>query len=106
MIIPILQRKILRQRLSDMAKVLEDRKRHRPSCGLNQSESKAFVIIAASLGHQLSGGMECGTFQRASLREGFSWYAFLGGSICYGSQAKCGFFLLSARWVNRDVFFP
>lgn len=50
MVIPILLRKKLRQRLSDMAKVLEDRRRHRPSCGLNQSESKVFVIIAASWG--------------------------------------------------------
>ena len=82
MIIPILQRKKLRQRL---AWPRSYRRRHRPSCGLNQSESKAFVIIAASLGHQLSGEMEYGTFQRASLREGFSWYAFLGGSTCYSS---------------------
>ena len=75
MIIPILQRKKLRQRLAWPGSY---RRRHRPSCGLNESESKAFVITAASLGHQLSGEMEYGTFQRASLKRGFFTVCFSG----------------------------
>lgn len=43
-IISILQRKKPRQRLSNLAKVLEASRRHRTDCSLSQSDTKACII--------------------------------------------------------------